>query len=143
MLLLCEHTMISLTSWTTQQTRYSISVTNVPERSKKKKKKFQAISLKFTESVMLQKFFLKLKSVRNAHLSNKDKKIIQTTQLKENTALTMCFYVCPMCVLDKCEICPKICNSAATLQAHNEKFHIMKNSTNQIFYKCDLCTKTF
>ena len=35
----------------------------------------------------------------------------------------------------------KICNSA--LQAHNEKFHIMKNSTNQIFYKCDLCSKTF
>ena len=36
----------------------------------------------------------------------------------------------------------KIGNNAATLQVHNDKFHIMKNSRNQIFYKCDQCTIT-
>ena len=66
---------------------------------------------------------------------------IKNTQ--ENSTLNMCFYVCPMCVLDKCEICQKICDSALTFQAHNEKFHTMKNSTNHIFYKCDQYTKTF
>ena len=57
----------------------------------------------------------------------------------------LCLYVYPMCALDNCEIYQqkKICYSAATLQAHIEKFHIMKNSTNQIFYKCDRCTITF
>ena len=48
----------------------------------------------------------------------------------------------PMCALDNCKICQKICYSAATLQAHM-MFHIRKDATNQIFYKCDQCTITF
>ena len=57
-------------------------------------------------------------------------------------SFTLCLYVYPMCALDNCEICQKICYSAATLQAHM-MFHIRKDATNQIFYKCDRCTITF
>ena len=41
-------------------------------------------------------------------------------------SFTLCLYVYPMCALDNCEICQKICYSAATLQAHM-MFHIRKD----------------
>ena len=56
---------------------------------------------------------------------------IQDTQLKENPALTMCFYVRPMFVLAKFKICPKICNTVASLKAHHEE--LSKPDTLQVW----------
>ena len=43
-------------------------------------------------------------------------------------------------IKEKCEICQKVCSN---MKEHDENHHIKNSSSNNIEYKCDICTLTF